>query len=244
MPPATGREPVAPLAGPLVLVAALAAVTGCLDAVSLARITRTFVGFQTGNTVLVGLGIGRGDLAAAAGPAVAVLAYLGGSVLTPTILTAGAPSQRAGVRRLLSLATALLVVNVPIVLVGAGIHGSPPSGVIRYASIVVSALAMSCQTPVVRSVAGVPVSSTFSTGMLTRLGQSFGGMRDPAMRPHESTVARVLGSTIVAFVLGAIVGGLALRAFDNGAVVAPAAGLVLVWAAVVTRREVPGPSAA
>jgi uncharacterized membrane protein YoaK (UPF0700 family) len=235
VPPAAGREPVAPLAGPLILVVALAAVTGSLDAVSLARITRTFVGFQTGNTVLVGLGIGRGDFVSAAGPAVAVLAYLGGSVLTPTILTVGAPSEGAAGRRLLSLATTLLVVNVVIVLVGAGIDGPPPTGVTRYASIVVSALAMACQTPVIRSVAGVSVSSTFSTGMLTRLGQAFGGMRDPALRPRELIVARVLGSTVVAFVLGAIVGGLALRAFDNGAVVAPAAGLVLVWA-VVARR--------
>ena len=236
MPPAAGPEPVAPLAGSLILVAALAAVTGCLDAVSLARITRTFVGFQTGNTVLVGLGIGRGDFASAAGPAVAVVAYLGGSVLTPTI-AAGAPSERAAVRRLLSLATALLVVNVPVVLVGAGVHGSAPTGVTRYASIVVCALAMACQTPVVRRVQGVSVSSTFSTGMLTRLGQSFGGLRDPARRSREATVARVLACTIVAFVLGAIVGGLSLRALDNGAVVAPAAGLALVWV-VTTRSEV------
>ena len=86
-----GREPVAPIAGPLLLVAALAAVTGCLDAVSLARLTKTFVGFQTGNTVLVGLGIGRGHFAAAVGPAVAVVAYLAGSALTPS----GAPPGRA-----------------------------------------------------------------------------------------------------------------------------------------------------
>ena len=237
-PAAAGREPVAPLAGPLILVVALAAVTGCLDAVSLARITHTFVGFQTGNTVLVGLGIGRGDFASAVGPAVAVVAYLGGSVLTPQVVATGSPAAGTAVRRLLSLAAALLVVNAVIVLVGAGFDGAAPSGVTRYASIVVSALAMACQTPVVRSVSGVSVSSTFSTGMLTRLGQSFGGMRDPALRPHERSVARVLGSTVVAFVLGAAVGGLALRAVGNGAVVAPAAGLVLVWIAVATRAEV------
>jgi uncharacterized membrane protein YoaK (UPF0700 family) len=222
------------------LVVALAAVTGCLDAVSLARITRTFVGFQTGNTVLVGLGIGRGDFASAAGPAVAVLAYLGGSVLTPTILAVGAPSEGAAVRRLLSLATMLLMVNAVIVLVGAGVDGAPPTGVTRYASIVVSAVAMACQTPVVRSVEGVSVSSTFSTGMLTRLGQSFGGMRDAVLRPRELVVARVLGSTVVAFVLGAIVGGVALRAFGNGAVAVPAAGLVLVWVLVARRLRPAG----
>ena len=121
VPPAAAREPVAPIAGPLVLVAALAAVTGCLDAVSLARLTKTFVGFQTGNTVLVGLGIGRGDFAAAAGPG-------RGRDRLPRRERAHAdgPGDRrtspvpacAVARR---SRPALLVVNVLMVLVGAGV---------------------------------------------------------------------------------------------------------------------------
>jgi uncharacterized membrane protein YoaK (UPF0700 family) len=234
-PDARAREPVAPIAGPLLLVAALAAVTGCLDAVSLARLTKTFVGFQTGNTVLVGLGIGRGHFAAAAGPGLAVIAYLAGSALTPAVLRPGAPSPVAAMRRLLALASALLVVNAVMVSVTPGVDGPAPTGAVRYVSIVICGFAMACQTTVVRRVRGVAVSSTFSTGMLTRLGHSLGALRDPTMRAHEMVVSRVLGGTIAAFVVGAAIGGMLLVAFGNGAVVGPAVGLLAVTVAVARR---------
>jgi uncharacterized membrane protein YoaK (UPF0700 family) len=236
-PDVEAREPVAPLAGPLVLVVALAAVTGCLDAVSLARLTRTFVGFQTGNTVLVGLGIGRGELSAAAGPGLAVVAYLAGSALTPVILRPGAPSPVAAMRRLLALAATLLLVNAVMVLISPGAGGPPPTGAVRYVSIVICGLAMACQTTVVRRVRGIAVSSTFSTGMLTRLGHSLGALRDPTLRAHEKVVSLVLGGTIVAFIVGAAIGGMLLVAFGNGAVVGPAVGLLAV-AVVVGWRGV------
>ncbi len=236
MPPdADARQPVAPIAGPLALVVALAAVTGCLDAVSLARLTKTFVGFQTGNLVLVGLGIGRGHFATAVGPGLAVVAYLAGSALTPIVLRPGAPSPVAAMRRLLALASVLLVANAVMVLITPGADGPAPTGAVRYVSIVICGLAMACQTTVVRRVRGVAVSSTFSTGMLTRLGQSLGALGDPAVRDHEKVVTNVLGSTIVAFVVGAAIGGVLLAAFGNGAVVGPALGLVAVTV-VVARR--------
>lgn len=235
--PGATRPPVAPLAGTLLLVAGLAAVTGCLDAVSLARVTQTFVGFQTGNLVLVGLGVGRGHFAAAAGPAVAVIAFLVGSAATPAVLAPGMPGPVAAARRLLAIAVALLIANAVVVVVGAGFDGASPSGAVRYVSIVLSAWAMASQTSVVRRVRGVTVSSTFSTGMLTRLGQSLGN-RDPARRAHERVVTRVLGVTIVGFVLGAVVGGVFLVAWGNGAVVVPALGLVLVAVGFGARRPV------
>ena len=230
-----GRAPIAPLAGPLLLVVALAAVTGSLDAVSLARTTHTFVGFQTGNLVLAGLDVGRGEFAAAAGPGVAVLAFLIGTALTPTILAPGAPAPRTAARRLLAIAAALLAVNVVVVLVGAGPGGAPPSGAVRYVSIVISACAMAAQTSVVRRVRGVSVSSTFSTGMLTRLGLSLGSRRDAAGRSHERVVTHVLGATILSFFAGALVGGVLLAAWGNAAVIAPAAGVVLVLATMGVR---------
>jgi uncharacterized membrane protein YoaK (UPF0700 family) len=225
--------------GPLALVASLAAVTGCLDAVCLARLTHTFVGFQTGNTVLVGLGLGRGHYENAAGPAVAVLAYLLGSVATPAVLRRGSPSADGVVRRLLTIAAGLLVATAAIVLIGAGANGARPTGALRYVVIVVSAVAMAAQTPAVRRVHDVAVSSTFSSGMLTRLGHSLGSLRDPVRRERERIVARVLGVTIACFVAGAGLGGVALVAIGNAAVVLPALGLVAVAAAVTRRRVSP-----
>jgi uncharacterized membrane protein YoaK (UPF0700 family) len=55
-------------------------------------------------------------------------------------------------------------------------------------------------------------------------------------------VVRVLGAAILAFVVGAAIGGALLVAFDNGAVVGPALGLVIVTVAVARRglRRVAG----
>ncbi|MGZ4714523.1 MAG: YoaK family protein [Acidimicrobiia bacterium] len=231
-------EPVAPFAGRPSVVMTLAAVAGCLDAVCLARLTGTFVAFQTGNTVLVGLGVGQGRLSQAAPPAVAVLAYLFGSALAPEVVGLGTPAPARAVRRLLAVATSLLLVDVVIVLVAVGLaDDSPrPHGAWRYVCIAVAAVAMAFQTPVVRRVRGIPVASTFSSGMLTRLGQSIGGLRSPTMRPHELVVVRVLGGTILAFVVGAVVGGLLVEEIGNGAIVAPLLGL-LTAAALVARDD-------
>ena len=224
--------------GSLAVVAGLAAVTGCLDAVSLARLTGTFVAFQTGNSVLVGLGIGRGHFAVSAPPLVAVLAYLVGSALAPTVAGHGRIPAVLAARRLLGAAVGLLLIEVLLVLIGVGFgtDAARPSGALRYACIVVAAVAMAFQTPVVRRVDGIAVSSTFSTGMLARLGQSLGSWRDPATRARERGVARVLGATIGAFLVGATIGGVLIEAVGNVAVVAPLVGLVAV-AAFAVRNE-------
>lgn len=224
--------------GSLGVVAGLAAVTGCLDAVSLARLTGTFVAFQTGNSVLVGLDIGQGHLATSAPPLVAVLAYLVGSALAPTVAGHGRIPAARVARRLLAAAIGLLLVEVLLVLIGVGFgtDAARPSGALRYACIVVAAIAMAFQTPVVRRVNGVAVSSTFSTGMLARLGQSLGSWRDPRTRARERGIARVLSATIGAFLVGATIGGVMIEAVGNAAVVAPLVGLVTV-AALVDRNE-------
>ena len=46
----TELRPLTPIAGSLALVSSLAAVAGCLDALSLDRLTGTFVAFQSGDT--------------------------------------------------------------------------------------------------------------------------------------------------------------------------------------------------
>jgi uncharacterized membrane protein YoaK (UPF0700 family) len=221
--------PVARFAGTLPLVTALAAVAGCLDAVSLARITHTFVAFQTGNLVLVGLGAGRGHWSAAALPAVSVLAYLAGSALVPALLARSAADPKTPVRVLLSISTALLFVEVIVVAVvcGLGSAADAPGRALRFVCIVLSALAMAFQTPVVRSVRGVPVSTTFSTGMLTRLGQALGVLGRHEVRTHEGNVVLVIGATVVAFLAGATLGGVLLEPLGNGAIVVPCAGLLI-----------------
>jgi uncharacterized membrane protein YoaK (UPF0700 family) len=226
--------PLPPLSGPLALAAPLAAIAGCLDALSLARLTGTFVAFQSGNTVITGLELGRGHFAAAWPPLVAVLTYLVGSACTPSVIRGGRRGIAGARARLLGWTVALLALDALVVLAGFGAGTERPSGALRYLGIVLATLAMAMQTPVVRVVDGVTVSTTFSSGMLVRLGQALGDLLHRDARPRERPVARILGVVNVCFLGGAVVGGVLLEVLDNLAVVVPALAVLVV--ALVTIR--------
>jgi uncharacterized membrane protein YoaK (UPF0700 family) len=226
-----------PIPGPLLLAAGLAAVAGCLDALSLARLTGTFVAFQSGNTVLGGLEVGRGNWAQAWPPLVAVVTYILGSALTPFVIDSSGDVQRAR-RRLFAWATLFLAIDALIVLVGFGIGTERPEGVGRYAGIVAATLAMAMQTAIVRVVDGVPVSSTFSSGMLVRFGQAIGEAVRPATRSGELRVLRILGVVNAAFLGGSIAGGVLILAIDNLAILVPVLALPVI-ALVIDRSDPP-----
>lgn len=222
-----GVEPLTPFPGSLALAAGLAATAGCLDALSLFRLTGTFVAFQSGNTVLMGLRIGQGDWARVWPLLAAVLAYLLGSALTPFVIRTG--NGVAGARRrLLVCATGLLATDAVVVLAAFGARDETPTGTLRYIGIVLATLAMAMQTPVVRQVDGVNVSSTFSSGMLVRLGQAFGDLVHRDARARERPVVRILGITNLAFLGGAIVGGVAIEAWGNIAILVPTLTLATI----------------
>jgi uncharacterized membrane protein YoaK (UPF0700 family) len=226
-----------PIPGPLLLAAGLAAVAGCLDALSLARLTGTFVAFQSGNTVLGGLEVGRGNWAQAWPPLVAVVTYIAGSAQTPFVIDSSGDVQRAR-RRLFAWATLFLAIDALIVLVGFGIGTERPEGVGRYAGIVAATLAMAMQTAIVRVVDGVPVSSTFSSGMLVRFGQAIGEAVRPTTRSGELRVLRILGVVNAAFLGGSIAGGVLILAIDNLAILVPVLALPVI-ALVIDRSDPP-----
>jgi uncharacterized membrane protein YoaK (UPF0700 family) len=217
-------QPLTPIAGSLALASSLAAVAGCLDAVSLDRLTGTFVAFQSGNTVLAGLEIGQGHLAKVWPPLLAVFTFIAGSALTPFVIRSGT-GVRGAPRRLLAWATGLLALDAAIVLIGFGTGTETPTGFLRYLGIIVATMAMAMQTPAVRSVDGVSVSSTFSSGMLVRLGQSLGELLHRATRSRELRVTRILAITNASFLAGAIFGGVLIKWWGNVAILAPVVAL-------------------
>lgn len=231
-------ERLTPIPGSLALASSLAAVAGCLDALSLDRLTRTFVAFQSGNTVLAGLELGQGHLAQMWPPLVAVLTYVGASALTPFVIQAGSGSAHAA-RRLLAWASIFLALDAAVVLLGFGTGSETPTGALRYLGIVLATTAMAMQTPAVRTVDGVSVSTTFSSGMLVRFGQSLGELLHRGARERELHVTRVLAVTNVAFLGGAVIGGVVIEAWGNVAILVPTIALPTI--AVLRERLAPGP---
>ncbi len=229
-------ERLTPIPGSPALVSSLAAVAGCLDALSLDRLTGTFVAFQSGNTVLAGLELGQGHLARMWPPLVAVLTYVVGSACAPFVIRAGRGTVDAA-PRLLACASVLLALDAAVVLVGFGTGSETPTGPLRYLGIVLATLAMAMQTPAVRTVDGISVSSTFSSGMLVRLGQALGELVHPGTRERELHVTRILAVTSVAFLGGAVFGGVLIESWGNLAILVPTVALPTI--AVLRGRLAP-----
>jgi uncharacterized membrane protein YoaK (UPF0700 family) len=231
----SAAEPLTPLAGSVGLVASLAAVAGFVDAISVARLTGAFVAFQSGNTILIGLGVANGRAHEFWPPAISVVAFVGGSALASMIIRSGPGPARGAQQRLLASAAGLLALDAALVLVGTGLGHERPVGAVRSLGIVVAAVSMALQTPVVRSVNGVQLSSTFVTGVLSRLGQALGDSAHADARAREGPVLRVLGVTTIAFFTGAVIGGVFIEEVGNTAILVPVA--VLVVLALVVRRN-------
>ena len=231
----SAAEPLTPLRGSLALVVTLAAVAGFLDAISVARLTGTFVAFQSGNVVLIGLGATNGAFRELGATAISVSAFIVGSAVAATVSRVGSGPSADLQQRLLASATGLLFVFAALVLIGAGLEWQRPSGAVRYIGIVMAATAMAFQTPAIRQVDDIPVCSTFVTGVMSRLGQALGDLPHPDGRERELRFLRVLGLTTVAFLGGAIAGGECIDQIGNPSALIP--GAVLLTATLVTRRR-------
>ncbi|MCU0308691.1 MAG: DUF1275 domain-containing protein [Thermoleophilia bacterium] len=215
--------PPPPIPGRLRLALVLVLVTGFVDALAFAR-TGTFVANMTGNTVLLGIGIGDWSAAGAVPPLVAIAAFLAGSVLAAAVRRAR-PRPVAARPVLLAAEAALLAVTALIVLVaGTG----TPVRADRYSVIVLGSVAMALQTDVVRRVGGVAVSTTFDTGMIASLGA--------AIAHRSRAVAAVVGPVIAVYVAGAALGGLAART-DPRLLALAAPAVLAVLAALLLRRR-------
>ena len=209
---------------------ALTFTTGLVDAVSYLGLGRVFTANMTGNVVLLGFGIaGSGGLPVLA-PIISLIAFLIGAVV------GGVLAKRLLDRHPEHLGAALgvevsLVVLAAIIVGAVTIHHRAFSG---YLLIALLALAMGVRNATIRRI-GVPdLTTTVLTGTLTALA---------ADSPLTGGTGRGLtrrGATILAMLVGAIVGALLVKTSLVLPLVA-AAGLALVtWLVYVpaARREI------
>jgi uncharacterized membrane protein YoaK (UPF0700 family) len=229
------------------LVLLLAGAAGCLDAVGYLMLG-LFTANMTGNTILLGLSIGREAWADALHNVLALGAFVVGAG-AGTIVT-------RGVRRIsygLGFEAAVLAAAVAVW----GLFGAPRGRVPEppvYWLIALLSAAMGIQSATVRRVGEQRIATTYVTGTLTtlatdtaselfarwsmRVGKAGGvhAATGPAPAGPSRTTA-LLGGLWGVYLLGALVGGFAETHWSMWAVVAPIAVLLGVMASDVAHER-------
>jgi uncharacterized membrane protein YoaK (UPF0700 family) len=220
----------APTRAPLVAAALLAAVAGYVDAIGFDRVFDVFPANQSGNAVLLGIGIGEGIGADAWRPAVAIVGFAIGIALAIRF------GRRLPRRRpaILVGCEAVLLVPMTVVVLTTAHPAADLHDVASGALILVTSCAMGLQTEVIRRVAGVAVATTYQSGAIARIAELVGGA-DPG---RDRSPTRAVGLAVLVVVLVAYVGGAAGGAAAGtwrGALVVPLG--VLLALAVASLRS-------
>lgn len=221
------------------LLIALAATSGYVDAVSYLGLSAVFTSNMTGNTVLLGLAIAQRHGMAAARSAVAVAGFFAGAALGTLVLGRDRPVVWPRV------VTVVFVVEVAALIalialgfgVGAGARGD---SAMLYPLIALAAVAMGLQSVAVRALDVSGVTTTYITGTYTSLASGVAKRLRRAADPPPPRVRPPHGQglqavVVVVYVLAAIAGGFAEIHWHLAAYVVPAVAVVCVVAAAAAR---------
>jgi uncharacterized membrane protein YoaK (UPF0700 family) len=203
----------------------LTVLTGATDAVAFVRLGNVFTSVMTGNMVLLGMAIGRGELTVLEHTGVAVAAFIAGTVIGAHV--AGSPRDDDGVwpRRLTVALAAELGIFVAVAA-GWWASGSHPAGQAQSLLLAASALALGVQSSAILRLKVSGLSTTYLTGTLTTLIQTL------------TTTRRLKGSGRSLCLLIALIAGAGLGAL-LAVQLPPAAPLVplIILTAVIAIAE-------
>jgi uncharacterized membrane protein YoaK (UPF0700 family) len=229
----------------------LAVVAGYVDAVGFLTLAGLFVAHMSGNTVRLGVFVGDGGWSLAAQRLVPIIVFTvgvaGGIALVEALRRRAAPAPAA---RVLGVEAALLLALMlvgRVVLDGRGAAGGSCD---YYLLAVLAVLAMGWQNAALRRVAGVPVHTTFVTGILTHLAEeSVNGWyawRDlrqagTGRRPDDGIAvafrrARLHGGVWASYLGGGVLGAFIALRWDLWSLTLPLAVLAVLVIRDVTRR--------
>jgi len=183
-----------------VIAPTLAAVAGFIDAVGFITLHGLFVAHMSGNSIKLGVLLGRGALSAAAPVAFAVAVFVLGVALGTAVAEIAARRRTHAVASpVLALQAALLAAFMlygRTLLVDHVVPGRRLSGFYVLAALAIVSMGM--QTAALRQLGGRTISTTYVTGVLTSLTQEVVNiafwMRDGRHREERhSFLTRVLG---------------------------------------------------
>jgi uncharacterized membrane protein YoaK (UPF0700 family) len=209
------------------LMIALTLLTGVADATTFIKLGSVFTSVMTGNMVLMGLSIGRGDVNAFGYAALAVVCYIVGTFAGSHIVGKPRPDDRIWPA---ALTGALLVEFALFLGVAAGwwASHSAPTGALQTVLLVLSTLAMGLQSSAILRLNVSGLSTTYLTGTLTTVVHALVSHR--RLRGNGRSVG-----ILCALILGAALGGLLAT---QAPALSPLVPLVVLAGVVITARVV------
>ena len=142
--------------------------SGCVDVLSYLQLGQVFTSAMTGNSVLLGLSIGQGNVSAISRNAAALLSFLVGLLLGAVMLRMhrGKSGRSPAITRAFIVETILLLGFAGLWQID---DGPASSEWLLYSLIALSAVAMGLQSSIAHHI-GVPgMSTTYFTGTLTNI---------------------------------------------------------------------------
>ncbi len=231
--------------GKIAVALSLTSIGGFVDAVGYIALFQIFTANMSGNSVHIGMYLGQHDWPNLLRPLSAVVSYFVGVVLTRiTIQIAG----RNGIRRIASftLATEALLLlffarATPAMHLGQIVGQHSPA---YFALVALLAFSMGVQTATLTQVGTLTIYTTFVTGALIKLTESFTrvlfwaydtlsqkGISDIVkLAPRQKDVLEgvMLASTWTCYVLGAALGTISKQRWELRALYVPVAALVVI----------------
>jgi len=181
-----------------IMLLVLTCAAGLVDAISYLEMGHVFTAMMTGNTVLLALAIGQGEVMAALRSTLALLTFSVGAAGGAMLLRRG--RARGEWPPIVTATLALEAVALGVFAVMWHVKGPmAPTGVLTVVLIALSGLAMGIQAAAVRHL-GVPgVASTYITGTLTSLMAEL-------VTGAASRHLRLLASVFLVYGAGALIG--------------------------------------
>ena len=210
---------------PLAAAAVLGAVAGYIDAVSFSTLFEVFPANQSGNAVLLGIGLGDTSATAMWRPAAAMVGFAIG--VLAAVVVRRHPRVPSATRLLIGAEIVLLAILA--LGVGSLLEVAEPLGGAGGATLLgLTSIAMGVQTEIIRAHAGVTLSTTYQTGALTAIAEQLGGAAHPIGADHPARgPVGILATVLVGYVAGAATGA-RLSSTWGGAMAVPILVLVLV----------------
>jgi uncharacterized membrane protein YoaK (UPF0700 family) len=214
----------------------VSAAAGWLDALAFLYLGKVFLSFMTGNLLFLGLAAGTGEGGLLGRAAVALAAFLAGTVvgarLTGSRLAADAPPAR--MTRTLGIEGVLLAVFGGLWL-AAGTPAEHPG--LLHVMIAVGAAAMGLQAAVALALRLPNIATVAMTGTLAQLGALLGWWRREGSdvletTPSASLMLALSGAYLIAAIIVAIVPRSPVFAFGP---------VVLLLATLAADARAPGP---